>query len=1043
MSVDYMVNAIYDEQIRDITSTQEKWKSALRLAGRIYRFEFDNILMVYAQRPNATLVADYDTWKRVGRYVRRGSKGIAIFPSRALLRPTMRYVFDHSDTGGKNVKLTWDMDKDTAADYLSYLDRQGTISLEEGFDMSDNSKVIKEIKSFTKENIRGIIREDFRERMSELTQLSGSVIKEFSEKRNGSQQPEDMEAFIKKCILYVVGTRCGFDLSVQEQDLSQIVSIHDEEIVYRLGSIVCDVSCSVLKNISQDLKKIESERRVSYGKDNTGLRGEGRTALSGNRIAGAVSRPEKPRQVRQDGDELSQGERADKIPDTSEVREVGWEDAGSGQGSERSSGQSDGGLSKEEQANESIINNGDVEDQRTGEDAGGRDSTRSDRDEVPLKDNDPHSNADVFNEELNRELKELDSFGKPEEAGQYRQASFFDAGFALEVADKKTDVSSKHKFTYVQPKTEPVVPNEYIRQVVLRGTGFVGGKGRVCEIFENELSASERAKKIKNEYGQGGAGWPLEGYGLHGYDTFHGKGIRFQWRDEEGEKEGYVSWRSIEKEISLLILTGEYQPETPKTQEVEDDSVKEVSDQDSDGFDDYAIPDEPDSYNRSLETRELTEAEEATLIRDDEVSEKEIEVIDNAEVVSTDDAVTQPLEKHDYHYNLWEQEKGGAKTRFRWNMDATKLLKQIEQEDRLATHDEQKILAKYVGWGGLAQAFDGNNESWKSEYEEVKELLTEKEYATARATVNNAFYTPPEIAACMGQALVNFGFRSGNLLEPAMGIGNFFGSIPDMMKQSNLYGVELDDISGRIAKQLYQSATINIKGFEETDYPDNFFDVVIGNVPFGDYKLFDPKYNKFNFRIHDYFIAKALDQVRPGGMVAVITTKGTLDKQNPSIRRYIAERAELVGAIRLPNTAFKDSAGTEVTSDILFLQKRERKIAAEPDWVHLGYTQDGIPVNSYFADHPEMMLGRMEYDRGRFGNDSNYTTCVNDDENFNLYEALNNAIKNIQAEITDFERISDEEEQMAESIPADPDVRNYTYSFADGKLYYRENSQII
>ncbi|MEQ2536399.1 Eco57I restriction-modification methylase domain-containing protein, partial [Lachnospira hominis (ex Hitch et al. 2024)] len=290
---------------------------------------------------------------------------------------------------------------------------------------------------------------------------------------------------------------------------------------------------------------------------------------------------------------------------------------------------------------------------------------------------------------------------------------------------------------------------------------------------------------------------------------------------------------------------------------------------------------------------------------------------------------------------------------------------------------------------------------------------------------------------------VQFGFRGGNVLEPSMGIGNFFGSMPTPMQRSKLYGVELDSISGRIAKQLYQNANISITGFENTTYPDNFFDVVVGNVPFGDYKVFDPKYNKYNFRIHDYFLAKALDQVRPGGMVAVITTKGTLDKANPTIRKYLAERAELVGAIRLPNTAFKDNAGTEVTADILFLQKRERKIDIEPDWVHLSVTENGIAVNSYFAEHPEMMLGTMEYDTRIYGQDSRYTVCVNNDENFNMYETLNKAIGNIKAQMTDFERVADEVEQTEEVIPADPDVRNYTYTFFEGKLYYRENSEMV
>ena len=1053
MSVDYTVGLIYDEQIKDITTTQEKWKSVLRLAGKIYRFEFDNILMVYAQRPNARLVADYDTWKKVGRYVKRGSKGIAIFPSQALPKPYMRYVFDIGDTGGKNVKLTWDMREKTAADYLEYLTRNGEVSLDTEFDITDNTAVLDKIKDFTKESIGVIMDEDFRERLSELTQLSGSVIREFSEKRNGSQQMEDMEAFVKKCVLYVVGTRCGFDLSVQEQDFGQIVNFQDEEIVYRLGSIVCDVSCSVLKDINHSLKTIESERRAIYGRNGTELRGEGRSVLPGNQNAGADSRQREDWKVRQDGNELPQGERAGAVSDTSAVREAGREDEGSGRGSEQPSGQDNGELPNEAQAEGSVIHDGDVEAEGTGKDAGGGDRTEPSGDEVPLKNEQPHGDADKFGKEMDRELEEINSFGKSEEAGQYRQASFFDADYGLSASGtihREAVTSNGFKYNYIEPKKEPVVPHEYIKQVLLRGTGFVGGRGRVCDIFKTELSATERIKKIKSEYGQGGAGWPLDGYGLHGYDTFHGKGIRFQWRDAEGEKEGYVSWRNVEKEIGLLVMMGEYQPEEGRSADYDEDVIDEAE-HDEDGIDGYAIPDEPESYNRSLDTREYMDDESADFEEQEDyadLSEQDIEKeTETEEKIPEETQASEPseetAEKHDFHYNLWEMETGGAKTHFKWNVDAIRLLKEIESENRLATPEEQQTLSKYVGWGGLAQAFDENNADWKKEYDEVKELLSEKEYAAARATVNNAFYTSPEIAACMGQALINFGFKKGNVLEPSMGIGNFFGSLPQTMQECSLYGVELDSISGRIAKQLYQSADISIKGFEDTSFPDNFFDVAIGNVPFGDYKVYDPKYSKYNFRIHDYFIAKALDQVRPGGMVAVITTKGTLDKQNPTIRKYIAERAELVGAIRLPNTAFKANAGAEVTSDILFLQKRERKIAIEPDWVHLGFTEDGIAVNSYFAEHPEMMLGRMEYDSGRFGGDSNYTVCVNDDENFNLYGAINNAIGNIRAQITDFERIADEEEQTVYSIPADPDIRNYTYTFVDGELYYRENSVMI
>ena len=1043
MGVDMKVKAIYDSEISNITRSEKNWKDVLKVAGQLYRYEFDNIVMVTAQRSpeKSTLMADYDTWNKVGRYVKRGAKGCAIFPSRAL-NPRMRYIFDISDTGGKNIKLTWDLEGENLKNYADFLVSEGQM---EQYDSDDRESLKNTLKQFTGTNVWNIIKEEFGDRMSELMQLSGSVIKEFNEKRKGLQQDSNMEQLVYSSVMYAVGTRCGFDLSVQEQDFSQIVNIKDEEIVYRLGSLVCDVSCSVLREFSKNLKTIESERRISYVRSND-LQGSGRTAVSGADNAGRDRGLDEAGQIRKNGNEVSFRERTGKVQDTDEVWEDVREDVGSGGGSEPALRPVGGTVSNEAQATESVIDNGDVEDKRAGEDAGRGSGTPSDSDAIPLESDDT---------ELNRELDEINSLGVSKEA-EYTQASFFfdqngQASFGVKQPeetrhnefmrqfeeDKKAALAGK--YNYLNPKKAESVPSEYVKEILMRGTGFVGGKGRVCEIYQTEIDAGTRAKRIKAEYGQGGASWPLDGLGLHGYDTFYGSGLRIQWRDEEGEVEGYVSWKNVEKEIGVLILTGEYQPERPRIDELamdglrEDDEVidaeyREVDTQEEKSeIDDYAIPDEPDSYAVNRETAHETPVPEVLQPVEGE-SGKE---------------TPQKQPKLNFHYNLWEVEKGGAKTRYQWNIDAIRTLKKIEAENRLATQEEQAVLSKFVGWGGLSQAFDENNAAWSKEYAELKELLSDEEYSAARATVNNAFYTSPEIATCINSALVQFGFKGGNVLEPSMGIGNFFGSMPAPMQQSKLYGVELDSISGRIAKQLYQKANISITGFEKTTYPDNFFDVVVGNVPFGDYKIFDPKYNKYNFRIHDYFIAKALDQVRPGGMVAVITTKGTLDKANPTIRKYLAERAELVGAIRLPNTAFKDNAGTEVTSDILFLQKRERKIDIEPDWVHLGVTDDGIAVNSYFAEHPEMMLGTMQYDTRMFGQDSRYNVCVNDDENLNLYEALNKAISNIKAQMTEFERLAENEEQTEEVIPADPDVRNYTYTFFEGKLYYRENSEMV
>ena len=390
--------------------------------------------------------------------------------------------------------------------------------------------------------------------------------------------------------------------------------------------------------------------------------------------------------------------------------------------------------------------------------------------------------------------------------------------------------------------------------------------------------------------------------------------------------------------------------------------------------------------------------------------------------------------------------EGGAKTKFHNNVTAIQTLQKIESEGRLATPEEQEILSRYVGWGGLPQAFDGNNEQWADEFTQLQKLLSPEEYDAAKATTLNAHYTSPTVIQAIYQAVENMGFRTGNILEPSCGIGNFFGLVPESMTESKLYGVELDPLTGRIAQQLYQQSSITVQGFENTELPDSFFDLAIGNVPFGSYTLHDKRYDKHHFLIHDYFFAKTLDKVRPGGLVAFITSKGTLDKQNPSVRKYIAERAQLIGAIRLPNNAFLANAGTQVTTDILFLQKREKLVDVslpEPDaaleWLHLGQTEDGVPVNQYFLDHPEMLLGQMAFDRSMYGNEKE-TTCK-PLEGEDLSDLLENAVRNLHAQYTPYE--IEEREHEDTSIPADPTVRNFSYTIADGQVYYRENSRMF
>ncbi|WP_244090694.1 N-6 DNA methylase [Anaerostipes hadrus] len=394
-------------------------------------------------------------------------------------------------------------------------------------------------------------------------------------------------------------------------------------------------------------------------------------------------------------------------------------------------------------------------------------------------------------------------------------------------------------------------------------------------------------------------------------------------------------------------------------------------------------------------------------------------------------------DRHTFNLRENEVETVGKKERFRRNIMAIQLLKKCQEENRFATPEEQIILSKYVGWGGLSEAFDENNSAWATEYLELSSVLTPEEYASARESTLTAFYTPPEVITAIYKAMEQMGFKEGNLLEPSCGIGNFIGMLPDAMQDSKIYGVELDTISAGIAQQLYQKTTIAAQGFEETNLPDSFFDGVVGNVPFGDFKVLDKRYDKHKFLIHDYFFAKSLDKLRPGGVMALVTSKGTMDKENSAVRKYIAQRAELLGAIRLPNNTFKGNAGTEVVSDILILQKRDRLIDIEPDWVHLDTDENGIKMNSYFVQHPEMILGEMKMVSGRFGMEA---TCV-PYENADLAAQLDEAVANIHGEITEYEA-EEELEEEDNSIPADPTVRNFSYTVVGDKIYYRENSRM-
>ena len=461
--------------------------------------------------------------------------------------------------------------------------------------------------------------------------------------------------------------------------------------------------------------------------------------------------------------------------------------------------------------------------------------------------------------------------------------------------------------------------------------------------------------------------------------------------------------------------------------------AQEVPDQ-ADGLNGYQMS-LFDIVSASEPEEDIEDAEPEQIISEPE-AEPEIKT---EEETGPEDIKEQIVEQEPHNFHITDDDlgSGGPKAKFKANMEAIRLLKELEQDQRLATPEEQEVLSRYVGWGGIPQAFEERNSAWEEEYTQLKGILTPEEYSAARASTLNAFYTSPTVIKAMYEALGNMGLKQGNILEPSCGVGNFMGLLPESMSAANMYGVELDPVSGQIAKQLYQKNRIAVQGFEETSYPDSFFDCVIGNVPFGAYQVSDRKYDRYHFMIHDYFIAKSLDLVRPGGVVAVVTSSGTMDKQNPEVRQYFANRADLLGAIRLPNNAFQRNANTSVVADILFFQKRDRAAITEPDWVQLKTTPEGYTVNSYFADHPEMVLGDFTTESTQYGKQE---VTVKAKEGADLAEQLKEAVKHIQGTITEQEISDTELEEQVVSIPADPNIKNFSFALVGEDIYYRENS---
>ena len=1045
-----------DETSLKITGNYLDWLSFLTTASRLYKYPYHDQLMIYAQRPDASACAAYELWNgTMHRYIRRGAKGIA------LLNPTangmrIRYVFDVSDTGTRADSRNVDVWQLTEA-----AEPAVRKMLAEEFSADASMRLAAQIDQLAERQALAYWNEH---RRDILDSVDDSALSEYDDFAAGASFRKAAAASISA----VIQTRCGLEPELLREDFQEVMDWNTPAAAAELGTAVSTIAEQVLRQIERTVRNAErskehertevhTARGLPAAGNETDRRGtaaagqvrDDAPAVSGERASGAVYAAAPERAV-DDAPARNRAERAESAePPDADPAEAKRRDRG------HEGGESDALGSADEQPETS---------------GGGNDSF----------------GADLQLSGYTPQLEQM-SFFLPTENEQIQLVDNFEAE------------SAQAPFAFS-------VPQEVVDEFLRSGSNMSGGKRRIYQYFTETpaRSMTEKANFLKDEYGIGGRSPAVSG--ADGSNEAHdSKGIvlqkngcapvKMQWtkaaaridtlirqgqyltqdaaadrgrqeadedalpketapdaNDENRAEQGEEADEPVSAEESAASADA---AENPASSETAAYAVGDTVYLDGTPFvieakSAFGVQLRDPSQRYPIFRAESLPRFERLLAADErnahflpaaETALRNIVLDLSASASEQREPAPEPPAAENFRITDEHLGEGSAKAKFSANIEAVSVLKMVESEHRPASPQEQEVLSRYVGWGGLPQAFDERSEAWHSEYSALKSLLTQEEYEAARASTLNAHYTSPTVIRAIYAAVEQLGFRSGNVLEPSCGVGNFFGMLPDSMKESRLYGVELDSITGRIAQQLYPKAHITIAGFETTDRRD-FFDLAIGNVPFGAYQVQDKAFARHNFLIHDYFFAKTLEQVRPGGVIAYITSKGTMDKQNPAVRRYIAERAELLGAIRLPNTAFKANAGTEVTSDILFLQKRERPLAVEPDWVHLGQTADGIPVNSYFAAHPEMMLGTMVREPGLYGNE-NETACI-PLEGAVLSEQLTEAVQHIRGEYQAAELPNQlEGEAAADTIPADPNVKNYAFTMVDGEVYYRTNSVMV
>ena len=1102
----------------------EHWAEFLITAARLYKYSYPDQLMIYAQRPDATACAEYDVWNnKMNRYVRRGSKGIALLDESGGY-PRLHYVFDVSDTAPRRNALypdLWQINDSLKEPVRSMLaENYGVHSESFGQQLADVAgKLVQSYWDNNSSDILGIV--------------DGSYLMSYDDAGRELQ----FKSAAAMGVTYMLLERCGLDPAgwFDEKDFQAVYDFTTPSAVYALGTAVSDCSREVLRQIERTVKTTIRRRNIERSQEEY----EQQSELHEDRGLFSAepdleSAPEAAEPVRKDAPELSDGAAPGGVQHDAAERDPVPAPMGGG---------TDG---REQDA---------TADERTvGEEPGSGQGEKPDG--VGAAHEQPES-AGGGNDPDRADL----------------QLSFLEAAIPTEAQQIESidqAESEKSSSAFVLSQTD-------IEKALRRGSNFENSKLRIWEIYQTQPDRKLRAKALAKEYAPHGPGGCSHTYldGSSGWLDHDSKGLTFEHYPDH--QKIFLRWNQVEKYIDLMMQADRYLTDKEKSAielyfGLNADSAAEynalkvqypdalVGFEQNGQFEFYGedarkiceltggklleretalgtvavtgfpreqwvyrakqlwecgeniylaglnedgthhqtkylrreeyLPvgsivhmegrefrvDKVDFDKDSVTLQDMALAElrmpifrEAPLAVVRELYEQEPEppvlVLDGLELPGEDsneppvsieaNEVSTPPEAAAAEEGLNEEGApelagnfritdeelgaGGPKQKFARNIKAIKTLFTLEQEHRGATAEEQQVLSQYVGWGGLADAFDPDKNSWAKEYAELKGLLSKEEYAAARASTLNAHYTSPTVIRAIYDAVERMGFRTGNILEPSMGVGNFFGMLPESMADSRLYGVELDSITGRIAQKLYPEANIKVAGFETTDRRD-FYDLAVGNVPFGNYKVNDKAYNKLNFSIHNYFFAKAIDQVRPGGIVAFVTSRYTLDSKDSAARKHIAERADLLGAIRLPNNAFRANAGTDVVSDIIFLQKRDRPMDHEPAWVQLGKTADGIAINSYFADHPEMILGKLTTESTQYGKEEATVVPI---EGANLADQLHEAVQQLEGQYLEAAaEVPDIAETEAErrTLPADPDVKNFSYTVVEGDVYYRENS---